>query len=89
MAKHADDFAPAQRTPFGDPTATDGHSDYDKLLIAYLERIASALEEANRLNSPAHELNAFNVKQLRAATGQEGIIVGATLVPSPNGKKNH
>lgn len=79
MARH--DFAP-------DPDATRGASDYDKLLIAYLERIASALEEANRLNSPAHELNSFNVKQLRAATGQEGIIVGATLVPQ-TGKKNH
>jgi hypothetical protein len=45
--------------------------DYQLYLV--LERIACALERANDLNSAAAEINAFNLKQLLAAT-QGGVI---------------
>jgi hypothetical protein len=83
MARPYADFAPDDGAV---RAAERGRSDYDKLLIAYLERISLALEEANRLNSPAHEINSFNAEQLRAATGKGGLIQTAAFVPQ---KKNN
>jgi hypothetical protein len=64
----SDDFAPRLGLP-------------PERIATALERIASALERANELAEPAHEINAFNVKQLRAAAG--GGIVPGTLIPGP------
>ena len=47
--------------------------DFEDQSIALLTRIATALEEANHLNAPAAEINAFNLKQLKAAT-EGGIL---------------
>ena len=56
------------------PWSDDLNAPHQELsMLNVLLRIASALERANDLNAPAAEINAFNLKQLKAAT-EGGIL---------------